>query len=221
MGNVFSYMRISTKEERGKQRYTRQEAALNHYAEKHGIQFLLSFREDESGKSFTNRGEWQKLEKLAQPGDSIVFKSLDRFTREAEEGYKKYMELLGRGVELVFLDNPTVSTAYIRQLMGVAEKQSLVTRTALEGTIKLLLIVELDRAEQERLTISQRTKDGMAASPNKAGRKPGQLDKMTDALKDDIARYLTRQMTGTEIMKKHGISRNTMKKYAERIKGEM
>lgn len=183
MGNVFAYMRISTKEERGKQKFSRQEKALEGYAEKNGIQYLLTFAEDQSGKSFANRGEWQKLEKLAQPGDMIVFKDICRFTREAENGYKKYMELLEKGVELIFIDNPTVSTPYIKQLMGVAQAQNLVARVSLESTIKLLLIVELDRAEQERLIISQRTKDGMKASGNKAGRKPGQLDKLTDALR--------------------------------------
>lgn len=58
-----------------------------------------------------------------------------------------------QGVELIFIDNPTVSTSYIKQLMNIAEKQALVAKTALESTVKLLLIVELDRVEQERETL--------------------------------------------------------------------
>ena len=38
MENYFSYKRISTKEERGLQKYNRQEAALKKYAEDHGIE---------------------------------------------------------------------------------------------------------------------------------------------------------------------------------------
>ena len=141
MNNYFAYMRISTAVERQKQKFTRQEAALKKFAEQNKIEFIYTAREDASGKNFTDRKEWNKIEKLVQDGDTIVFKDISRFTREAENGYKKYMELLNRGVNLIFIDNPTVSTSYIKQLLNVAEKQNLVARTSLESTIKLLIIV--------------------------------------------------------------------------------
>ena len=75
----------------------------------------------------------------------------------------KYMELLNKGIELIFIDNQTVSTPYIKQLLNVAKAQNLVARTSLESTVKLLLIVELDRAEQERKITVQRIKDGIEA----------------------------------------------------------
>lgn len=219
MANAYAYMRISTKEERAKQKYSRQEASLARYAKDHGIEYVFQFKEDVSGKNFTDRAEWQRLEKIVQPQDTIVFKDISRFTREAEAGYVKYMSLMDKGVRLVFIDNPTVSTDYIRELLRVAEQQDLVAKTSLQSTVKLLLIVELNRVEQERLIISKRTKDGMAASPNKAGRKPGQLDKMTDALKADIQVYLTdRSIKQVDLMQKHGISRNTLKKYITFVK---
>ena len=59
--------------------------------------------------------EWQKIENLAKQGDTVVFKDISRFTREAENGYQKYMELYNRGIELIFIDNPTVSTPYIKR----------------------------------------------------------------------------------------------------------
>lgn len=86
---------------------------------------------------------------ILQKDDTVVFKDISRFTREAENGYKKYMEWLNRGINVVFIDNPTVSSEYIKQMMDVAQAHDLVTRTAMEGVIKLLLIVELDRAEQQ------------------------------------------------------------------------
>lgn len=222
MANYYSYMRISTREDREKQRYSRQEKALAKYADENKIEYVFQFKEDVSGKSFANRAEWQRLEKIVQPGDSVIFKDISRFTREAEAGYIKYMELMRKGVHLIFIDNPTVSTDYIRQLLHVAEQQDIVAKTSLESTVKLLLIVELSRAEQERKTISQRTKDGMAASPNKAGRKPGQLDKMTDELQADIVLYLAdRSIKGSDIMRKHSISRNTFKKYVKYTESNM
>lgn len=222
MANYYGYMRISTKEERAKQKYNRQEKALARYAEDNKFEYVFQFKEDISGKSFENRAEWKRLEKIVQPGDTVIFKDISRFTREAEAGYIKYMELMNKGINLIFIDNPTISTDYIRELLHIAEQQDLVAKTSLESTVKLLLIVELNRAEQERLTISKRTRDGMAASPKKAGRKPGQLDKLTDELQADIVLFLSdRSIRAIDLMKKHGISRNTFKKYVEYMKKNM
>ena len=214
MSNYFAYMRISTKEERGKQKYTRQENSLQRYARTKNIDYVFEFKEDASGKSFTNRSEWNRLEKIIQPNDTIVFKDITRFTRESENGYIKYMELMAKGINLIFLDNPTLSTDYIKELISTAKNMNFLEKTINEMLVKVLLAAELTRAEQERLTISQRTKDGMAASPNKAGRKVGQLDKMTEALENDIRRYLAdRSFKQVDLMNKYKISRNTLKKY--------
>lgn len=219
MCNFYSYMRISTEEERGLQKFTRQESALKRYAKENNIEYLLEFQEDKSGKDFTGRKQWQKLESIVQSGDTIVFKDVCRFTRQAEEGYSKYMELLNKGVELIFIDNQTISTPYIKQLLNVAKEQNLVAKTSLESTVKLLLIVELDRAEQERATTVQRIKDGILASNKKSGRPMGKLDKMTDALKEDIRLFLNdRTIKQIDLMKKHNLSRNTLKKYIALVK---
>ena len=222
----FSYMRISTKEERQKQKYARQQKALEQYAKENNIIYSVSYMEDESGKSFENRKEWLKLEALAREGDTIVFKDISRFTREALNGYDKYMSLMKKGIELVFIDNPTVSTAYIKELLHVAEQQDLVAQVSLESTVKLLLIVELNRAEQERLTLSKRTKDGMAASDKKPGRAIGHLDKMNDELKEDIKKYLCQNVgektiSIAELLRKHHTSRNTFSKYAKVVSSDI
>ena len=146
MGNYYSYKRISTDQER--QNFNRQTKALEKYATDHNIEYLVEFTEEKSAKSFDDRPQFKKLDKLLQAGDTIVFKDLFRFTRESENGYIKYMEWLNRGINMVFLDNPTVSSDYIRSMIETAQKQDIVTRTAMEGIIKLLIIVELDRGEQ-------------------------------------------------------------------------
>ena len=217
MGNFYSYKRISTDTE--KQNFNRQIKSLERYAKEHDIEYLIEFTEEKSAKNFSDRPQFKKLDKLLQDGDTVVFKDLSRFTREAENGYKKYMDWIERGISIVFIDNPTVSSEYIRQMMKVAEQQDIVTKTAMEGVIKLLLIVELDRAEQQRRYISKAITDGIAASDKKSGRKTGQLDKMTEELQIDIERYLgDRAIKQVEIMKKHNISRNTLKKYISRVK---
>lgn len=215
---VYSYERISTKEDRELQSFQRQDNALERYQKDNGIKIDLSFRDDASGKSF-DRPQWQVLEKIVKKGDTIIFKELSRFTREAVNGYEKYMSLYNLGVNMVFIDNPTMNTEYIHMLNKAANEQDLVTKTALEGTIKLLLIVELDRVEKQRLTIVKNIRDGISASDKKSGRPTGKLDKMTDVLRADIKAYLKdRSISQTDLMKKHQISRNTLKKYIEIVK---
>ncbi len=216
MGNFYCYMRISTDTE--KQNFNRQKKSLSRYAKDHCIEYLAEFSEEKSAKNFTERVQFQKLDKILQKDDTVVFKDISRFTREAENGYKKYIEWLERGINIVFIDNPTVLSEYIKQMMDVAQAQDLVTRTAMEGVIKLLLIVELDRAEQQRLYISKAIKDGIAASNKRSGRKQGQLDKLSPELRDDIKKYLhDRSIKQVDLMKKHDISRNTLKKYIKAV----
>lgn len=214
MGNIFSYARISTDADKGKQKFDRQTNAIARYAKDNRINYTLQFQEDASGKDFINRPEWNKLESLLQNGDTVVFKDISRFTREAENGYQKYMELLHKGVELIFIDNQTVSTPYIKQLLNVAQAQNLVAKTSLESTVKLLLIVELDRVEQERKILIKRITDGIEASEKKSGRPEGKLDKMTAELEADIRELMAdRTIKKVDLLKKHGITRNTLDKY--------
>lgn len=219
--NYFGYMRISTKEEKQKQSFLRQEVALHKYSQEHDFEFISILQEDVSGKSFENRKQWKKVEQLAHKGDTIVFKDISRFTRETENGYRKYMELFGKGIELIFIDNPTVSTPYIRKMLDIAKEQNIIAKITLENTVKLLLMVELDRVEQERLITIKRIKDGIQASEKTSGRKHGQLDKMTDELKADIQLFLKdRTIKQVDLMKKYNISRNTLKKYIDRVSNE-
>lgn len=211
--NTYNYMRISTKETSDKQSFARQKNSLDAYAKENDIEYTLEFKDDCSGSSFA-RPNWSKLERIIKAGDTIVFKEISRFTREAEEGYKKYMELMQKGINLVFIDNMTVSTDYIKNLTEIANSQNLVTKTALESTIKLLLIVELDRVQQEREIIVKRIKQGIQASDKKSGRAAGTLDKMTEELEQDIKLFLSdRSIKQVDLMRKHDISRNTLKKY--------
>lgn len=221
MCNVYFYMRISTKETNDKQSFNRQEKSLKTYANSNGMKFSdrYIYKDDITGSTF-DRPEWNELEGNLKTGDTIVFKEISRFTREAENGYEKYMELMQKGINLVFIDNPTVSTDYIKNLTRVATEQDLVAKTALESTIKLLLIVELDRVQKEREIIVKRIKQGIQASEKVQGRKQGQLDKMSEELKADIKLFLNdRSIKQIDLMKKHNISRNTLKKYIEIVKG--
>lgn len=217
---IYYYLRISTKERNDKQSFKRQEKSLKDYAKINDLKYTERnvFKDDVSGATF-DRVEWLELEERLITGDTIIFKEISRFTRQAEQGYDKYMELMNKGINLIFIDNPTVSTTYIKNLMNVADQQQLVAKTALESTIKLLLIVELDRVQQEREIIVKRIKQGISASSKKQGRAIGTLDKMTEELKADIIEFLSdRSIKYVDLMKKHNISRGTLKKYIELVR---
>lgn len=218
MCRTYAYMRISTSEERNIQSFSRQEKAIQRYCKENHIDLDWSsrrvYRDDVSGATF-DRPDWKKLMEDIQPGDTIIFKDVSRFTRDCDQGFKKYMDLMNSGVNLVFIDNQVISTSYIKNMMDIADQQdNRITKKSLKDTIELLIIVELDRVERERQITRQRILDGLEASSKKSGRKFGQLDKMTDELQSDIKKYLSdRSIKQIDLMKKHNISRNTLKKY--------
>ena len=84
MGNYYSYKRISTDTER--QNFNRQIKSLEKYATDHNIEYVVEFTEEMSAKNFADRPQFLKLDKILQSGDTVVFKDLSRFTREAEIG---------------------------------------------------------------------------------------------------------------------------------------
>ena len=218
MCKTLAYFRISTKEERGKQKFTRQEQAIERWCKENKTEIpeRRIYKDDASGKTF-DRPAWKELEQDVQSGDTIVFKDICRFTRERDNGYKKYMDLLNKGIEMIFIDNPTLNTEYIKSMQTSAEKmkeKNIIGGMTLEFVISLLLVTELDRAEQERETTVKRIKDGIRASKKKSGRPHGHLDKMSADLEADIKKYLTdRSIKQVDLMKKYNISRNTLKKY--------
>lgn len=222
----YAYMRISTKEEREKQTYKRQEKALNQYAQENGIIYRHIFYEDKSAKNFDDREEWKKLEDivLELKNPAIVIKDITRFTRECDNGIAKYEELMASGVELIFLDNPTISTSYIQSLRSTGDKiDNKLAQSVMGFIIKVLLTVEFDRAEQERLLISERTKQGIAASDKTQGRPKGKLDKVTPRLINDLKKYIDQKVgektiTISELIREYKISRMTVYKYIELIK---
>ena len=69
-----------------------------------------------------DRPEWNKLYKKAKSGDTIIFDSVSRMSRNAEDGFNTYEELYNRGINLVFLKEPHINTdTYKKSLTGLTE----------------------------------------------------------------------------------------------------
>ena len=58
-----------------------------------------------------DRPNWNRLMSIIKKGDTIVFDSVSRMSRNAEEGFKDYKMLYERGVHLTFLNEPLINTS--------------------------------------------------------------------------------------------------------------
>lgn len=74
-------------------------------------------KETYTGTKIQGRKEFEKLIKVVSAGDTLVFDSVSRMSRTAQEGYGMYEELYKRGVSLVFLKEPHINTSTYQQAM--------------------------------------------------------------------------------------------------------
>lgn len=183
-----------------------------------------------------DRKEWNKLFKSARSGDTIIFDSVSRMSRNADEGFTAYEELFNRGVELVFLKEPHINTATFKTAM---EKAIPMTGTSidyiLDGINKYLLalakeqiIIAFAQAEKEVLDLHQRTKEGIETARlngKQIGLPAGTklTTKKSIASKEQILKH-SKEFNGTlddtDVMKITGLSRNTYYKYKKELKAE-
>lgn len=57
-----------------------------------------------------DRPVWEKLISTITEGSTIIFDSVSRMSRNAEEGFKYYKSLYERGITLIFLNEPMINT---------------------------------------------------------------------------------------------------------------
>ena len=100
MEKIYGYIRVST----ARQDPLRQERSiLAKYPD------AVIYRETFTGARIS-RPEFNRLLKHVQPGDTIVFDEVSRMSRNAEEGFALYKELMCKGINLVFLKEPHINT---------------------------------------------------------------------------------------------------------------
>lgn len=164
---------------------------------------------DEYTGTKMDRPEWSKLYLKLKAGDMVVFDSVSRMSRDAEEGFKVYQELFERGCELVFLKEPYVNTSVyteIAQAPATGDKD--LDETLIKGLNEYLMRlarkqiqVAFEQSEKEVADLRQRVSEGMALAKldgKKIGRSEG--DKLNikkeQPIKDLIRKY-SRDFDGT------------------------
>ena len=225
MCKVYGYCRISTR----KQNIERQERNI-----KAEYGNAIIFKEAFTGTKI-DRPVFNKLLNIVKQGDTIVFDSVSRMSRNAEEGFILYQELFNKGIELVFLKEQHINTeTYKKALTNNIQLTGTNVDFILEGVNKYLLAlakeqikIAFNQAEKEVEDLHQRTKEGIETARlngKQIGQKKGVklTTKKSIVAKEQIRKY-SKDFEGTlkdvEVMKLIGIARNSYYKYKKELIG--
>ena len=225
---VYGYCRISTKQ----QSIDRQ---IRNIKDMYSDAIIVE--EVFTGTKVEGRKEFDKLLKKVKAGDTIVFDSVSRMSRNADEGFKLYEELFNKGIELVFIKEPHINTETYKNAItgGIALTGTLVD-SILEGVNKYLLALAneqiklaFNQSEKEVMDLRQRTREGIETARlngKQIGLEKGTklVTKKSIEAKDQIIKYskdFQGTLKDTEVIKLIGIARNSYYKYKRELIEEL
>ena len=124
-------------------------------------------KETYTGTKFQGRKELNKILKRVQANDTIVFDSVSRMSRTADEGFQLYQKLYDKGVNLVFLKEHYIDTATYKQAVNnQLEMTGTEVDVILKGINEYLMIlakkqieIAFEQSEKEVQDLHQRTKE--------------------------------------------------------------
>ena len=189
MNKTFYYARVSTRE----QNLDRQFEAFKCL----GADEREIITDKESGRNL-NRPGYQALKSaMLRPGDTLVIKSLDRLSRSKVDIHNELQWFKDNSIRLKVIDLPTT-------MMDLPNGHEWVFEMVNNILIEVLGTI----AEQERLTIRQRQREGINAAKAKgkhlgrpAARKPDNWDEV-------IALWQAGEITAREAMRQTGLRKS-------------
>lgn len=181
-----------------------------------------------------DRPEWIRLYKKARTGDTIVFDSVSRMSRSADEGVETYFALYENGIQLVFLKEHYIDTAvYADNMRDKIELQGTDEDEIFKGLNNYFrklaerqIRIAFEQAEKEVQDLHQRTREGIETARLKGkqiGQRPGNKLHVKKAApaKEQIRKY-SKDFDGSlgdaECIKLIGIARNTYYKYKRELR---
>lgn len=228
MSKIWAYCRIST----NKQNIERQHR--NILASYPTAQIV---NETYTGTKIYERKEFNKLLSKVVTGDTIVFDSVSRMSRDAVEGFKLYEELFNKGIELIFLKEQHINTeTYKKALTSQIGMTGTMVDKILEGVNEYLMElakeqirIAFNQSEKEVADLHQRTREGIETARlngKQIGQKQGAklITKKSKDTKQDIIKYskdFQGTLKDTEVMKLTGLARNTYYKYKRELVQEL
>lgn len=224
MNKIYGYARISRKE----QSIARQIRNI-----KSAYPDAIILQEAFTGTKM-DRPEWNKLNKCVTAGDTIVFDSVSRMSRNADEGIQNYFDLFEKGIQLVFLKEKYIDTdVYAENLKDKIELQGTDEDEIFKGLNNYFrklaekqIRIAFEQAEKEVVDLRQRTREGIETA-RLNGKQIGQVTgsklhiKKEGPAKELIRKY-SKDFDGIledpECMKLVGVARNTYYKYKGQLK---
>lgn len=226
---IYGYSRIST----SKQSITRQNRNILE------LYPTAIIKEEVFTGTTTDRPVWTKLLKDVKPGDTIVFDSVSRMSRNAEEGVKEYLELYEQGVTLVFIKEPHINTDTYKKALNVdlgIETDNEVLKPILNGVKKALEVlatqqiqIAFEQSEKEVNDLSQRTVEGLItakANGKILGRRVGSKVETKKAVENKakiikLSKSFNGSLSDKEVLDLLSIDRTTYYRYKKQIKEEL
>ena len=228
MKKVYGYCRISTRQQ-SMERQNRNIKKL--------YPNVIIINEIYTGTKVEGRKEWNKLLKAVKEGDTIVFDSVSRMSRNSLEGFALYKELFNKGVELLFLKEQHINTTTYKKALTNNVK---LTGTAVDSILKgineyLLALAEeqiklaFEQSEKEVKDLQQRTKEGIETA-RLNGKQIGQKEGIKLTTKKSIEakekiKEFSKNFLGNfkdaDVIKLIGISRNSYYKYKKELAEEL
>ena len=225
---IYGYVRVST-DKQNIDRQIRNILALDASAK--------IYQEIFTGTKTTGRHEFQKLLNKVQSGDTIIFDSVSRMSRNASEGFELYKKLFDDGVNLVFINEPYINTDVYKAPRDVLVPMTNTDVDLILAGVNQYLVklaekqVELafEQAQKERDDLSERTRQGLQTAKlngKQLGRAKGTVvvTKKSDESKKKILKYSKAfggDLSDKDLIKLLGIDKNTYYKYKKELKSQM
>ena len=185
----YAYIRVSTR--------TQNSARQLEEIKKYGLPKRNIYIDKESGKDF-NRTNYQRLIKKIKKDDLLIIKSIDRLGRNYTMIMEEWQKITKKiGANILVLDMPILDT---RQ-----HPENLIGRFIADIVLQLLSFV----AENERINIKERQKEGIRIAKEKGVKFGRPKVKLPDNKDEIIEKYKRKEITNKEASKILGISRGT------------
>ena len=188
------------------------------------------------------RPEFEKLLRVLKSGDTIIFDSVSRMSRNAVDGFNLYKDLFLKGINLVFIKEKHINTqTYKNELekqvkltidTGDTAANNLINTVILALNTYILALAEkqiqlaFEQSEKEVADLRQRTKEGIETA-RRNGKKIGGYrgERKNKAPIQELIKKYSQNFDGTLkdidviaiIKAKYTVARNTYYKYKREL----
>lgn len=234
MGTVYGYCRIST-DKQSIERQVRNILAVCPDAK--------IYKEIYTGTKVQGRDELKKILKKIQRGDTIIFDSVSRMSRSADDGIKLYFDLYDKGINLIFIKERHIDTDSYKKALdsagikidsdGTAEGELVSDITkAINKFMRTKAADDIrkafDQAQKEVDDLHERTKEGIETARLNGKRIGAQKGDTWETKKAAAAKEIIKKhnkdfggnLTNKETWTLAGISKMSFYKYKKELQQE-